>query len=253
MKKNKILLIEDDYDLSALMIRHLQSAGYDVLSVGDTIQGIQFAKKEIPDLIILDLNIPGGGGLKVLESVNSLPETQGIRVIVLTGVHDIDTKEKALAAGATEYLEKPYNPQELLVRIEAYLIEPEKEEGQEEGSAGNILIVDDDSDFVKKLSLDLHRANFSTSVAYDVDQGMKLAREKNPDLIIIDLLLPGGGGFTFYKNLKGLAYTQNIPVIVLTALKDEKYKKEMFEAGVKYYIEKPYDLSLLLNAIEVAL
>jgi len=252
MKKKRILIIEDDYDLSVLMIRHLQSAGYDVLNVGDAIQGVQFARKEIPDLIILDLNIPGGGGLKVLENVNSLPETQGIPVIVLTGVHDIDTKEKALAGGATEYLEKPYNPQELLGRIEKHLIEPEKGE-EEGGSAGNILIVDDDVDFVKKLSLDLHRANFSTSVAYDVDQGMRLAREKGPDLIIIDLLLPGGGGFTFYKHLKGLAYTQNIPVIVLTALKDEKYKKEMFEAGVKYYIEKPYDLSLLLNAIEVAL
>ena len=99
----------------------------------------------------------------------------------------------------------------------------------------------------------MHRANFSTSFASDVDQGMKLAREEEPDLIILDLLLPGGGGLTFYKHLKNLIYTQNIPVIVLTALKDEKYRKEMIEAGVKYYIEKPYDLSLLLNAIEVAL
>jgi DNA-binding response OmpR family regulator len=115
------------------------------------------------------------------------------------------------------------------------------------------LIVDDDRDFTRKLSLDLERANYKTSIAYDVDQGMRIAREEKPDLIILDLLLPGGGGFTFLKNLKSLVYTQNIPVIVLTAVKDEKYKRQMTEAGVKYYIEKPYDLSLLLNAIEVAL
>ena len=252
MKKKKILIIEDDYDLSALMIRHLQSAGYNVMSVGDAIQGVQFAKKEIPDLVILDLNIPGGGGVKVLENINRLPETQGIPVIVLTGIHDAEIREKVLDSGAVEYLEKPYNPQELLRNVEEHIVEPGKGE-REEGSAGHILIVDDDADFVKKLSLDLHRANFSTSVAYDVNQGMRLAREKEPDLIILDLLLPGGGGFTFYKHLKGLVYTQNIPVIVLTALQDEKYKNEMVEAGVKYYIEKPYDLSLLLNAIEVAL
>jgi DNA-binding response OmpR family regulator len=252
MKKKRILIIEDDYDLSALMIRHLQSADYDVLNVGDAIQGVQFARREAPDLIVLDLNIPGGGGLKVLENIGRLPETQSIPVIVLTGIHDPETKEKVLASGAIEYLEKPYNPQELLRSIDEHIVEPEAGE-EEEGSAGKILIVDDDIDFVKKLSLDLHRANFSTVIAYDVDQGMRLAREEKPDLIILDLRLPGGGGFTFYKNLKSLVYAKNIPVIVLTALKDEEYKKNMMEAGVKYYLEKPYDLSLLLNAVEVAM
>jgi len=252
MKKKKILVIEDDYDLSALMIRHLHSADYDVLNVGDAIQGVQFARKEIPDLIILDLMIPGGGGLKVLESVTGLQETQSIPVIVLTGVHDAEMREKVLKTGAIEYLEKPYNPQELLRSIEEHIVEPEKGD-TEAGSSGKILIVDDDSDFAKRLALDLQRANYTTLVAYDVDQGMRLAREETPDLIILDLLLPGGGGFVFYEHLKGLVYTQNIPVIVLTAVKDQEYKQKMVEAGVKYYIEKPYDLSLLLNAIEVAL
>jgi DNA-binding response OmpR family regulator len=251
MKKKKILIIEDDYDLSALMIRHLHSADYDVINVGDAIQGVQFAKKEIPDLIVLDLMIPGGGGLTVLERLSRLPETQSIPIIVLTGITDAAMKEKVLQAGAVQYLEKPYNAQELLKGIEEHIKEDEKKE--EEGSAGLILIVDDDKDFVRKLSVDLHRANYETVVAYDVDQGMALAREEKPNLIILDLLLPGGGGFTFFEHLKGLVYTQNIPVIVLTAVKDEEYKKKMTQAGVKYYIDKPYDLSLLLNAIEVAL
>jgi DNA-binding response OmpR family regulator len=251
MKKKKILIIEDDYDLSALMIRHLHSADYDVINVGDAIQGVQFAKREIPDLIVLDLMIPGGGGLTVLERLSQLTETQSIPIIVLTGVHDASMKEKVLQAGAAQYLEKPYNAQELLKNIEEHIKEDEKKE--EEGRAGLILIVDDDKDFVKKLSIDLHRANYKTVAAYDVDQGMRLAREEKPDLIILDLLLPGGGGFTFFEHLKGLVYTKCIPVIVLTAVKDEEYKKKMTEAGVKYYIDKPYDLTLLLNAIEVAL
>ena len=115
------------------------------------------------------------------------------------------------------------------------------------------MIVDDDTDFTKMLAHDLQRANYRTPIAYDVNQGMRFAREEKPDLIILDLKLPGGGGFTFFENLKGLAYTQSTPVIVLTAVKDEEYKQKMMNAGVKYYIEKPYDLSLLLNAIEVAI
>ncbi len=252
MKKKKILIIEDDYDLSALMIRHLRSGDYDILNVGDTIQGVQFARREIPDLIILDLMIPGGGGLNVLERLNQLPETQSIPIIVLTGVHDAEIKEKVLQAGAVEYLEKPYNAQELLRSVEEHIIKQEKGE-EERGSSETILIVDDDEDFIKMLAHDLQRANYKTLKAYDVDQGMRLAREEKPDLIIIDLLLPGGGGFIFFEHLKSLAYTQNTPVIVLTAVKDEEYKQKMMEAGVKYYIEKPYDLSLLLNAIEVAI
>ena len=251
MKKKKILIIEDDYDLSALMIRHLHSADYDVLNVGDAIQGVQFARKEIPDLVILDLMIPGGGGLNVLERLNQIPETQSIPIVVLTGIHDPETKKKALGAGAVEYLEKPYNAQELLRSVEQNIKEEEKEE---EGKiSGTILIVDDDIDFTKKLAHDLQRANYRTSTAYDVDQGMRLAREEKPDLIILDLLLPGGGGFTFFKNLKSLAYTQSTPVIVLTAVEDEDYRQRMMEAGVKYYIKKPYDLSFLLDTIEVAI
>lgn len=249
MKKKKILIIEDDYDLSALMIRHLHSADYDVLNVGDAIQGVQFARKEIPHLIVLDLMMPGGGGLNVLDRLNRLPETQHIPIIVLTGVHDPEMKEKVMQAGAVEYLEKPYNAQELLRSVEEHIKEPE-EEGE---SSGTILIVDDDDDFAKMLAHDLHRANYKTFAAYDVDQGMRLAREEKPDLIILDLLLPGGGGFTLFRNLKSLTYTQNTPVIVLTAIKDEEYRQKMMEAGVKYYIEKPYDLSILLNAIEVVI
>jgi DNA-binding response OmpR family regulator len=252
MKKKKILIIEDDYDLSALIMRHLRSADFDVLNVGDVIQGVQFARKEIPDLIVLDLMIPGGGGLKVLERLNQIPETQSIPIVVLTGVRDEETKKKVLEAGAVEYLEKPYNAQELLRSIEEHIVE-EEEVKEKSKSIGTILIVDDDMDFTKILAHDLQRADYKTLIAYDVDQGMRLAREANPDLIILDLLLPGGGGFTFFKNLKSLAYTQSMPVIVLTAVKDEAYRKKMMEAGVEYYVEKPYNLGLLLDAIEVAI
>ncbi|MEO0293579.1 MAG: response regulator [candidate division WOR-3 bacterium] len=250
MRRKKILIIEDDYDLSALMIRHLRSANYDVFNVSDVIQGVQIARKEKPDLIVLDLMIPGGGGITVLERLSRLPETQNIPVIVLTGVEDPEIKERALKAGAKEYIEKPYNAQKLLKSIEENIKEEEK---IIEGSSGHILIVDDDKDFTKKLSIDLQKANYKTTIAYDVDQGLKIAREEKPDLIILDILIPGGGGFTFLKTLRSIIYTQNIPVIVLTAVKDEEYKKKMIEAGVKYYIEKPYDLNILLNAIEVAI
>jgi DNA-binding response OmpR family regulator len=252
MKRSKILVIEDDYDLSALIIRHLHSADYDVLNVGDAIQAVQFARKEIPDLIILDLMIPGGGGLNVLERLKRLTETQGIPVIVLTGVDDAETKEKAMQAGAIEYLVKPYNAQELLESVEEHIAK-QAEEKEESESSGIILIVDNDADFAKTLAHDLERANYKTFIAYDVDQGTRIAREQKPDLIILEILLPGGGGFTFFKNLKSLAYTQNIPVIVLTAVEDEEYRQKMMQAGVKYYIEKPYNLSFLLDTIEVAI
>ncbi len=251
MKKKEILIIEDDYDLSALIIRHLRSADYNVLNVGDAIQGVQFARKEIPDLIVLDLMIPGGGGLVVLERLNQIPETQSIPVVVLTGVQDTETKKKVLRLGAVEYLEKPYNAQELLRSIKEHTAKGKDEEKTE--SMRTILIVDDDIDFTRMLVHDLQRADYKTFIAQDVDQGMRLVREKKPDLIILDLLLPGGGGFTLFENLKNLAYTQNLPVIVLTAIKDESYRQKMMEAGVEYYIEKPYNLNLLLDAIEVAI
>jgi len=118
-KKIKILIVEDEEDVAKALRVRLKAGGYHVLTATDSIQGVTMARKDKPDLIILDIMIPGGGGFAVAERLRQAPETRDIPFLVLTGIPG--TEEKAYQAGAAFYLKKPYNPEELLDTIKKTL------------------------------------------------------------------------------------------------------------------------------------
>ncbi len=244
-RKILILIIEDNFDLAKVLSRRLQFEGYTAQMAADATQGVAIARKEKPDLIILDWMLPGGGGLAVLKRLRQMPETTNIPVIVLTGMRDPESKEKALAAGVSEYLEKPYDPGVLLKCIEKAIPEPDKE------SAGKkILIIEDDEEFATVLAKRLQLNNYETIIALDTLQGISMALREKPNLILLDLLLPAGGGFLILERLKYSPDTLSIPVIVLSGIKDPERVLEAFEAGALDYIEKPYDPETLLKSIK---
>jgi DNA-binding response OmpR family regulator len=117
----KILVIEDEVDITDVVKRRLQDAGYTPLIANDPYNGLKLAREEKPDLILLDLKLPAGGGLSVLKNLKTSPETQNIPVIILTGSRSAEVKDVALRDGATAFLEKPYDHQVLLVTIKDVL------------------------------------------------------------------------------------------------------------------------------------
>ena len=117
----KILIIEDEKDLAQMMSKRLRWAGYTVKIVPDVTFGISESHVFKPDLIILDLLIPGGGGLSVLSGLKLSIHTENIPVIVLTGVDDDDMKKKVFAEGVKAYIKKPYDPEFLLYEIDRLL------------------------------------------------------------------------------------------------------------------------------------
>jgi two-component system alkaline phosphatase synthesis response regulator PhoP len=118
-RKAKVLVIEDEPDVSKALRIRLKANGYDVVSASDSIEGVTLANKEKPDLIILDVMIPGGGGFAVAERLKQSVETWDIPMIFLTGIPG--TEEMAYKVGARFYFRKPYNPTELLNAIKMAL------------------------------------------------------------------------------------------------------------------------------------
>ena len=117
--EGKILIIEDEEDVAKALKIRLKANGYDVISAPDSIQGVTLANKEKPDLIILDIMIPGGGGFAVAERLKQSVDTWDIPIIFLTGISG--TEEMAYKAGARFYFKKPYDPIELLNAIKIAL------------------------------------------------------------------------------------------------------------------------------------
>jgi DNA-binding response OmpR family regulator len=110
--KVKILLVDYEKDFARALKIRLKGTGYEVVLAFDSIQGIVMAKKEQPQLIILETMIPGGGGFAVAEHLKRSADTCDIPIIFLTGIPGVE--ERAYKAGAFCHLMKPYNPCELL-------------------------------------------------------------------------------------------------------------------------------------------
>ena len=109
----KILIIEDEILLANVIKKRMEDQGHTVYVAYDAYGGVSQIHKELPDLVILDLMLPAGGGLHVLQNMKTSDHAKKVPVIVLTGMKNEEYKKQILDLGVTEYLEKPYDPQQL--------------------------------------------------------------------------------------------------------------------------------------------
>lgn len=117
MIKKKILIIEDESDAITLLKMHLEKHGYEVLSAEDGKEGYHLARTRAPDLILLDLMIPGMDGFWVCSMLKGDKKFSGIAIIALTARSSADDMKTAKECGADDYVVKPFEFSELLAKI----------------------------------------------------------------------------------------------------------------------------------------
>ncbi|MCH1421696.1 MAG: response regulator transcription factor [Akkermansiaceae bacterium] len=117
----KVLIIEDEVDIAQLVAFNLERNGYLVDQVHDGREGLKKILKDLPDLVILDLMLPGMDGYKILKKMQRDPRSHSIPVLMLTAKSQIDDRLKGLELGADDYLTKPFSPKELILRAKAIL------------------------------------------------------------------------------------------------------------------------------------
>jgi DNA-binding response OmpR family regulator len=117
MLEKKVLIIDDDPHLLLGLTPRLKANGYTVVTALDAISAIAVARKESPDLIILDLGLPGGDGFVVLERIKQLADLAAIPVVVLSARDPVDNKKHSLAGGAVAFFQKPPDNHEFLTSI----------------------------------------------------------------------------------------------------------------------------------------
>jgi DNA-binding response OmpR family regulator len=126
MPTKKILLVDDDPDVRLAMHVRLKANGYDTCFASDALSSVTEARKQQPDVIILDLGLPGGDGFLVIERLKRHPSLAVIPIIVVSARDVSGNKERAIKAGAKIYLQKPVDNTELLANIRQTLGEPEQ-------------------------------------------------------------------------------------------------------------------------------
>ena len=295
----KILIIEDEWDQIQMIKSRLESRGYQVISARKAEEGIKLAQEEKPDLILMDMLLPGMHGMEAAMKLKKNPKTKEIPIIALTAVSMPDLKEACFQKGISAFIKKPYEPEELLNDIEKNIretsksfveikdvgkefedtlsgpgidiqekdktkIEKEKngaiiqekekrirEEDERTKIPKTILIIDDNPDLVKTLGMRLMASGYEVKAASDAVNGVRLAHQERPDLILLDIVMPGEGGGSVFKNLKKSLYTMLIPVIFISgALPPNELEEKANKLGAEGAIPKPFDGKELIAKIK---
>ena len=118
----RVLLVEDHEEIWDFLSRRLKRRGYDVIIATDGQQGVEKARAELPDIVLLDMNLPIMDGWTAAGMMKAAPETARLPIIALTAHAMSGDKEKALAAGCDDYHPKPIDFAKLLLQIEAFFV-----------------------------------------------------------------------------------------------------------------------------------
>jgi PAS domain S-box-containing protein len=236
-----ILVVDDDPDIAGLIKIQLEDSGYRVFVLGRGRSVVSRAEAKQPDLIILDLILPDMEGLDVLRALRGNATTADIPVVVLTIREDDGT---AWSLGAVDYLTKPVESRDLLQSVEKALT-----------WQGRMLVVEDDADTRGLLSATVRKIGFTPLVAANGYEALAMARRYRPDLILLDLRLPGMDGYEALTHLKRDAVTQTIPIIAISAhVSDtDEERKRLIALGAASFLPKPFSIEELLTEVETAL
>jgi len=117
MSRKKILVVEDDRDQQQAVSIRLRANGYDVAFAVDGMQAVALVRRERPDLVLLDIGLPGGDGFSVIQRIKSMSQNAALPVIVMSARDASENRERMLAAGAEAYIQKPADNQVLLASI----------------------------------------------------------------------------------------------------------------------------------------
>ena len=201
----KILVIDDDATFRDAVFRMLTKEGYWVALAGSGDEGLRLAHSLHPDLIALDLVLPGFEGWQVLSILKEDPDLRSIPVLLVTVMED---RAKGFALGVPACLQKPVSRDTLLPVLGRLVPKP---------ATSPILIVEDDEDTMEALCTMLESEGFATRGAVDGQGALRELQDRPPCLILLDLLMSGMDGFQLLAALQERPDWARIPVMVLTA------------------------------------
>jgi DNA-binding response OmpR family regulator len=274
----RILIVDDEIQNLELMEAMLTSAGYEVFLAREGEEALRLARERRPDLILLDLMMPGLSGFEVCARVKTDPQTGGIPVLFVTALNQISDKERAMAAGGDDFLTKPFQRTELLTRVEAllrvrhlnrdldralaYLHELELARHVQQPKkhavltppvegAGTVLVVDDEL-LARQLFADVVReAGYITREAENGEQALEIAQQETIDVVLLDIMMPGMSGLEVLAKLGEL--TPDSPVIIVTANPTSDNAITALRLGAFDFIVKGFKSEVMLTTVTRAM
>ena len=247
----RVLVIEDDVNNLDVAQRIIRAAGHEPLSATDGAAGLETARTERPDAILVDLLLPRMDGWTVTKTLREEDWAKEIPIIAVSALAMQQDRARAIEAGCDDFVSKPYAPAELRAVLARYLDDgaaPATLEGGIRRGAksvardlGRVLVVDDEPANVELLVRRLEALGAETFRAGNGEDALVVADRELPDLILLDVMMPGIDGYDTCRRLKMNDRTAPIPVIFATARDRADDLSMGFEVGAVDYVTKPIE------------
>jgi two-component system cell cycle response regulator len=261
----RVLILEDNPANLELMTYLLGAFGHTVLAAEDGRQGLEMARREHPDLIICDVQLPQMDGYEVARRLKSDPQLGNIPLVAVTALAMVGDRDRVLAAGFDGYLAKPINPETFVRQMEIFLQPGQQTTAPapaaaatsaptEPGQGPAILVVDN-----LPVNLDLARSilepfGYQVHTAGGMAEGLALARQVPCDLILSDVCMAEGTGYDFLRAIQADPQLRAIPFVFLTAtMLEEKDRAQGLALGATRFLMRPIEPEVLLAEIQSCL
>jgi len=259
-----------------LMVYLLEAYGHIALTSSDGESGVEVAIRELPDLIICDINLPKLDGYGVVEKIRKQAALLWTPVVAVTALAMVGDREKLLEAGFDAYIGKPIEPETFVRQVEE-LIAEDKRSGSADGNtvpreltydediafdshpslvprSARILVVDDSAVNSELIRSTLVPFGYVLTLTDTVQRALALARASQFDLIVSDLHMPHEDGFAFLRAVKTDSSLAHIPFMFLSASFNNPEERRLgLELGATLFVARPIEPQTLLAQIDLCL
>jgi two-component system NtrC family sensor kinase len=246
-----ILVIDDSLTVRMDLIEVLEAADLPAMACATVAEARHALAKDRFVLVILDVLLPDGDGVELLEEIRAMPSAAGTAVMLLSTEAEIRDRVRGLMTGADEYVGKPYEPGYVVARARELLRRSVPSAQQIE--LPTVLLIDDSITFREELKAALEGAAFRVFVAGTGEDGLRLAADLRPNAIIVDGVLPGIDGPTVIRRIRLDTALRRLPCLLLTASEDRSDEVRALDAGADAFVRKEEDIAVILARLNAML
>ncbi|MDP2206072.1 MAG: PleD family two-component system response regulator [Alphaproteobacteria bacterium] len=266
----RVLVVDDILPNVKLLEAKLSGEYFDVITATSGAEGIQKAEKESPDIILLDVMMPGMDGFETCQRLKSNPATAHIPVVMVTALTDATDRVRGLESGADDFLSKPVNDVALMARVRSLVrLKMTVDEwrirentANQFGFVGNkgtflaepsekarVMIIEDKNFESEKFIETLKRDDDEIVAVRGGDQAMEMAQQSDFDIILVSLNLQAEDGLRLCSHLRSSERTRAVPILMVAEEADMKRIAQGLEIGAHDYILRPVDRNELLARV----
>jgi two-component system NtrC family sensor kinase len=249
--KPSVLIVDDSLTVRMDLREAFELAGFTNTLCSTLSEARQAISLGSFALIILDVLLPDGDGIEFLREIKTTSSTAGTPVILLSSEAEVRDRVRGLNTGADEYVGKPYEQSYVVARAQELLRKKEPAGGS--AKSRTVLIIDDSPTFREELRSVLESSGYAVVTAGTGEEGLRVAVDSRPAVIVVDGVLPGIDGSTVIRRIRADAVLRSTPCILLTASEERSGELKALDAGADAYVRKEEDTEIILARVTAVL